>query len=546
MPVMTNRRQIGYLVLVLAGVTALVAGTAFLTLHAAGAQEHFAWAAQLSAAAAVACVASGAAVYLFLINPMFVRLRENEMKYRRLFDSAADMILLYEPESGLLVDVNPSACRLLGRERRELLGKDFFALVASEKDIAELRRLVGAGGADSTITPLSRKDGSTVDTELRIDPVIIGGRELVLCIGRDLAEQNQHERRALAFYQAFLKSNDFMFYTDQHGVVLDVNDAFVRRFGYTREEAVGRTPRIIRSPRTPESLYKRLWHDILDPAQGFWRGRIVNRTKDGEEVPVLISITAVRNEADDIIGFVSNAVDLADQEELQRRLAQYESLAAVGSMAAVVAHEIRNPLGSIVAAASSISRADLPAEDKNTLLQVIREESKRLNDTLTQFLQYARPREQNLEVGDLNRAIDETLSMVRSAPEALGDVEILLELDKELRAFRFDADQIRQVVWNVLLNAIQAMGGEGTLTISTRVQAGKAVLRVADTGPGIPPEERAKVFQPFHTTKEKGTGLGLAVAERIVSSHGGRIRIEDGPEGGCVIQITLPAEQEGA
>jgi PAS domain S-box-containing protein len=504
-------------------------------------------AAYVTAIAALVVIATGTAVFLFLINPFFVNLQESENKYRQLFDSAADMIFLHEPLTGKLVDVNPAACRLLGRKREELIGKDYFTLLASEDLTEELKRLIAssrAGDTASTVAPLSRLDGTKVETELRLMPVTIKNQDLILCIGRDLTAQHQLERRSLAFYQAFRNSNDFMFYTDQNGIIQDVNNAFIRRFGFRRDEAVGRTPRIIRSPLTSDELYGKLWKDIMDTSKGFWRGRLSNRAKDGEEIPVLLSITAVRNDNFETIGFVSSAVDLTEQEALQKRLTQSESLAAVGSMAAVVAHEIRNPLGSIVTAAGSISRHDLPPEDQETLLRVIREESQRLNNTLTQFLQYARPRNPQLEISDLNKSVDELISMVRSDPETLGKIEIDLDLDKNLKPFKFDNEQMRQVLWNVVINALHAMKGEGQLIIKTWSSEGSARLDISDTGPGIPEQEVEKIFQPFHTTKQKGTGLGLPVAERIISSHGGSILVKQPPKGGCCFAIALPLHQE--
>lgn len=348
---------------------------------------------------------------------------------------------------------------------------------------------------------------------------------------------------ARAFYQAFRNSQDAMFYTDRRGMILDVNEAFVRRFGWTRDEMIGETPGKIRSPHTPPELYQRLWKDILDPAKGFWRGRIINKAKNGEELPVLLSITAVRGESGAVEGFVSSTVDLSELENLQKRLAKSESLATVGTMAAVVAHEIRNPLGSIVMAAKSLARGDLDAEERAILLPVLEKESSRLTRTLQDFLQYARPREPKPETGSVNELLREVLDAVRSDSDLLREVRVQEDLDPDEIRFSFDPDQIRQVVWNILINGIQAMGGKGKIRVSTRFTDTEVEVRVEDTGPGIPRDMRGKIFAPFTTGKKQGTGLGLAIAQSVAQSHGGRILVESEPGKGARFTVVLPTRR---
>lgn len=469
--------------------------------------------------------------------------REVEEKYRQLFDAATDMIFLRDPVKGTLMDVNAAACRLLGYRQEELLWKDYFSLLANDAERADARQCFAealAQGSATRTALLRRKDGSLLEAEVRNTPVTISGKAWMLGIARDLTAQRQLERRALAFYQAFRNSNDSMFYTDRNGIIQDVNDAFVRRFGFSREEAVGRSPRIVRSRHTTDDIYKALWGDILSPEKGYWRGRVINRTKSGEEVSVLLSITAVRDSADRIVGFVSSAFDLTEIESLNRRLSKSESLAAVGAMAAVLAHEIRNPLGSLVTAAASLGREDLPPEDRGTLVSVLRAESRRLSDTLTQFLQYARPREPRLETHDLGALVAEVAAMLQSDKEALGKVRLAVKADAALKPFPFDADQVRQVLWNIVLNALQALAGKGRVALLTEVRDGHAAIVVADNGPGIPPEVQKRLFEPFHTTKERGTGLGLAVAERVVAAHGGRILVETDLGRGTTFTVLLP------
>jgi PAS domain S-box-containing protein len=495
-------------------------------------------------------VVAGAAARRALAIAAKADLAEEAARYRRLYDTASDMILLHDCRTGKLVDANPGACRLLGRSRADLRGSPCVSLLASREDENALERLFRSArhhGRATRVTRLIGRDNRPIEVEIRATPMSSGPEEdIMLCIGRDLTAQHLLERRALAFYQAFQNSNDSMFYTNREGIIQEVNEAFLKRFGFRRDEIIGQTPRVVRSEYSTPDMYKRLWGDILDPAKGFWRGRVINRTKSGEEVPIILSITSVLDDRGRIVGFVSSAVDLSEHETLQRRLAKSESLAAVGSMAAVMAHEIRNPLGSIVTASRSLNRHDLSQEDHDTLTEVIGKESKRLSDTLSQFLQYARPRELHLAPTDVNELLSE-IGKLASADESLaGAIVLREELNRSLPRVPADADQLRQVLWNVVINAIQAMDGRGALTLRTGAKEHNLVVDIDDDGPGIPEGHRESVFEPFHTTKERGTGLGLPVAERIVSAHGGRITIDSSPSGGARFTILIPLRNSEA
>lgn len=345
---------------------------------------------------------------------------------------------------------------------------------------------------------------------------------------------------ALTLYQAFKNSNDVMFYCDREGTILDVNDAFTRHYGWTRKEAIGLNPRIIRSRRTAPETYREMWGRILDPKIGFWRGELVNRTREGREIPVILTITAVRDEAGEVVGYISNATEVSELRALQERVAQSEAMAQLGQMAAVVAHEIRNPLGSIVMAARQLAGGELAEADRALVHKILRDEGQRLNETLTNFLSYARPRPLALERASLNDLVAE---VARIAGSGAIKSRIEISLDERLAPFRFDADQLRQVLWNIVLNAAQALEGKGSIKVATGRAGGSAFVRVDDDGPGIPAAAREELFHPFKTTKAHGTGLGLAIADRIVRSHGGRIEVESLPGRGASFTVLLPTPQ---
>lgn len=210
-------------------------------------------------------------------------------------------------------------------------------------------------------------------------------------------------------------------------------------------------------------------------------------------------------------------------------------------MAPVLAHEIRNPLGSIKGAAQYLL-TEVEQEEQRKLLEVITEEANRLNHVVSQFLDYARPFQMDMQPASINNVIEKTISLVE-ANNIARNTHIQLELHPHLPLVPMDQEQIHRVVMNIALNAIEAMQEGGTLTVRTsKIQGGygDAVgISIRDTGNGIPRETLRQIFTPFFTTKERGTGLGLAVCRKIIMNHGGKIRVKSIPGKGTIFYIRL-------
>lgn len=228
-------------------------------------------------------------------------------------------------------------------------------------------------------------------------------------------------------------------------------------------------------------------------------------------------------------------------EKLER-----EKTMLLSEMAPVIAHEIRNPLGSIKGAAQYL-QSEATTEEHSKLLGVIIEETNRLNGVVSQFLDYARPHTSKIQAQDLNAIIHRAISII-SANRLSDNITISSELNDNLPAAPVDEQQILQVILNISLNAIEAMPRGGTLTFRTtkiETSVGNAVgISIRDTGGGIPPEEVKNIFKPFYTTKERGVGLGLAICQRIIKEHGGVIRVKSLPGQGSVFFIRLNADEK--
>jgi signal transduction histidine kinase len=234
------------------------------------------------------------------------------------------------------------------------------------------------------------------------------------------------------------------------------------------------------------------------------------------------------------------------REEIERlhrtQMSRAEHLATLGELATGLAHEIRNPLAGIAGVIEIVGR-DLPSTSPaRAVIRDVRLEIAQINRILTDLLQTARPHPPEVRASDLNVTVEHAVMLARQ--QVLSKpIHIELEKDPSLAAVEHDSDQLHQVVLNLLLNSVQAIEGAGTVRIVVAAKKDKALISVADSGRGIPPEHLPFIFRPFYTTKGNGTGLGLSLARRIVEDHRGRIEVESELGRGTEFLVTIPIRQ---
>ncbi len=223
------------------------------------------------------------------------------------------------------------------------------------------------------------------------------------------------------------------------------------------------------------------------------------------------------------------------------QLEHADRLTTTGEMAASMAHEIRNPLAGVLGALQVID-SDLDDDDPNKpILQEMMVQMERMNLAVNDLLSYARPAPPRFDRTDLNGIIDRTVSIMSSQARKK-NVTVDLSLEKELPPLTADRKLLQQLLWNVILNALQATDEGGMVSVSTASENGSVRVTVRDTGKGIPPSERENIFRPFYTTKHQGTGLGLTISRRIVEQHHGTISLESGDPSGTTCSVSLPVE----
>jgi two-component system, NtrC family, sensor histidine kinase HydH len=234
-------------------------------------------------------------------------------------------------------------------------------------------------------------------------------------------------------------------------------------------------------------------------------------------------------------------MQIQQAEEAVRRS---DRLAALGQLSAGLAHELRNPLGTIRASSEMLERT-VSAENEvaREVAGFIATEVDRCNSLITRFLQFARPLQLKPQPADLAQTIDRAVELVqRETP----GIAIYKNYEPEIRPFPFDAELMERVFYNLLLNAAQATAPGGAITVKTRAAAGSAEIAVIDRGVGIGPGQIDNIFNPFFTTKPSGVGLGLAIVSKIVDEHGGKIAVESEPGKGSIFRVLLPVEPASA
>jgi two-component system, cell cycle sensor histidine kinase and response regulator CckA len=358
--------------------------------------------------------------------------------------------------------------------------------------------------------------------------------------------------------RAVEQSADLVIITDRSGVIEYVNPAFEALTGYSRREAVGRTPRMLKSGHQSSELYHQLWQTIL--SGNVFRGIMVNRKKNGDVFYAEKTITPLRDTDGRITNFISNDRDITERRRLELQLQQAQRLDAIGKLAGGVAHDFNNLLMVISAYAELMLDHLAPEHPLCRNVMEIQAASRRAADLTRQLLAFGRKQVQDLQLLDLNSTMQEINNMLlRLIGE---DIELVFVPGKNLGRVRADPVQIEQVVMNLAANARDAMPQGGKLTIETTrasldetyqqrhslVPQGEYVmLAVSDTGHGIPPEHISHIFEPFYTTKTegKGTGLGLATVYGIVKQNSGFIWVYSEPEFGTTFKIYIPrVEQE--
>ncbi len=466
--------------------------------------------------------------------------------------------------AGCITRMNPAAESITGWNESEALGRplDEVFRIINEDTRAEVENPVARVLREGQIVALANhtmlisKDGTERPIADSGAPVydetgaIIG----VALVFRDQSAERATEAERRRLSMAVEHAAEAIVVTDQTGEIQYVNPAFERITGYSRAEAIGQTPRILKSGKHDAGFYKRMW-DALTRGE-VWTGRFTNRRKDGNLYEEEKTISPVVDEEGKIVNYVAIGRDVSDRVSLERRLRQAQKMEAIGALAGGIAHDFNNVLAAIIGYGQMADSA-LPADSPlhRDLGQVLTA-AERARQLVHQILTLGRQEEQDRQPVELGLVVQEAIKLLR--PSLPSTIEIQTHINQDAGLVFADPTQMHQVIMNLCTNAYHAMQTSGGV-LKVSVDAFEAdaqfvqsrpglhegpyvLLSVSDTGCGMDAETLERIFDPFFTTKPKGegTGLGLATVHGIVSAHGGVVYAYSQPGKGSTFHVYLP------
>jgi len=489
-------------------------------------------------------------------------LRASEIRYRRLFESAKDGILILDAETGMVVDVNPFLIELLGFSRETFLGKKVWELgflkdiLANQANFTELQQREYVRYEDMA---LETSDGRRVEVEFVSNVYLVNHEKVIQCNIRDISDRKRAQESHARLSTAVEQSAEAIVITDTSGSIVYANPAFEKTSGFTREEAIGQNPRILKSGKQDAEFYRQMWKGL---SRGeVWRGRITNKKKDGTLFDEDATISPVRDAAGKVVSYVAVKRDVTNETLLEQQLFQAQKMEAIGRLAGGVAHDFNNLLGVITGYGEIVHRRLADEDPLKGKVEQILKAGERAAGLTRQLLAFGRKQVLQPKILDLNAVIS---NMQKMLPRVVGeDVELVTHLEPHLGSVMADPGQLDQILMNLAVNARDAMPEGGRITIETRnadldegyvathapVRTGPYVLlAVTDTGSGMDAATQARIFEPFFTTKRvgEGTGLGLSTVYGIVKQSDGYVWVYSEVGVGTTFKIYLPRVDEEA
>ncbi|GBF35042.1 signal transduction histidine kinase [Desulfocucumis palustris] len=474
--------------------------------------------------------AEGISVYLRDISARKqseLKLRESQERYRSLFENSADGIILNRPD-GAIVAANPAACRMFGLSEEELRRAGIASIIdMDDPGYKKAVKEMACTGKFKCETVLKRKDGAKFPGELSAS--LFRGRDdryLTSLIINDISQRKRTEEMLLLLANIVESSNDAVISGSPDGTIISWNPGAENIFNYSAEEIIGENFSIL----MPAESREEFGNDLERVAMGFGlkNYKTICLKKGDSPINVSISISPLKGADGKITGFSSIVRDISEQIKIEMEMARLDRLNLVGQMAAGIGHEIRNPMTS-VRGFLQLLQGRKECTSFSEYFKLMIGELDRANAIITEYLAVARDRPVEQKMRDINSIVEAMFPLINA--DAINENKnVRLDLG-EVPELLLDEKEIRQLILNLARNGLEAMSTGGCMAIRTSREGENVVLSVQDQGVGIDPEVLERLGTPFFTTKEKGTGLGLATCYSIAARHNATIEIETGSQG---------------
>jgi PAS domain S-box-containing protein len=449
-----------------------------------------------------------------------------------LIQHLSDGVMAFDMSNRLL-EANPMAFKIFGLDS-DVIGKR-IENIPSLLPIA--RQLSSANPCNVELTLMVSEEERFY--ELEVIPTLDNHKQQIgwLAILRDITERKRQEMEYRTVIQI---TADGFWLVDMQGRFLDVNDAYCQMIGYSRSELLAMSISDIEANETPEEISM---HIARIENNGKDRFETRHRHKDGSIIDIEVSMNYIEFGGKRMVGFIR---DISERKKMQEQIIAQDRLASIGQLTAGIAHELNNPLTSVVGFSELLQEQDLPDRVKEDLA-IIHNEAKRASRIVYNLLTFVREHPEGKALVDINEVIRKTLEL-RASEQKINNIQTMTHLASDLPEIPGSAFQLQQVFLNIIINAEYFMleaHNKGILTIVTEKAGDFIRVTITDDGPGIPPENMKHIFSPFFTTKAvgKGTGLGLSICHGIITEHGGSIRAESILGRGAAFIIELPAHK---
>ncbi|EOR22784.1 PAS/PAC sensor signal transduction histidine kinase [Niallia nealsonii AAU1] len=457
-------------------------------------------------------------------------------------------IVAFTDNNGMITYANDKFVELSKYSREELLGQNHRIVNSghhSPEFFRELWNTINKGEIWRGEILNKAKDGTLYWVDTVIVPFLNkeGSPYQYVAIRRDITEQKnvqlqlEESVREVSDITYALEQSSIIAFTDKRGIITKVNSKFCEISGYTREELIGKTHRIVNSGYHSKEFFRNVWQTI---AQGeIWKGEIRNKRKDGTYYWVDTTIVPFLDKNNKPYQYLAIRNDITEKKRTEEVLHRQDKLAAVGQLAAGVAHEIRNPLTSIKGYAEFLSM-DETEKDRQEYFDIILDEIERVNSIVEEFMLLSKPTVSVLERKPLLPIIDNVVSIL---DYQLRKSKIKLNrIYEEPNLFvECDENKLKQVFLNFIKNAVEAMPNGGSIEITVKREDEDITIMIKDSGIGMSKEQIKKLGEPFFTTKKDGNGLGLMVSFKIIENLNGKVYIDSEQNKGTSFHITLPS-----